>query len=262
MKLRRSRRGVPTIRRGNRRVNRGERAARRRRTFRIAKLVAACAVLGFAGHHLARLADSRGWLDPFRVREVRVEGVSLANPNVLVAEAGLMGEELHYWTPLGDYVRRVKRDPLVRGARFQRRFPNRLTLQVDERVPVALIQLVAAAALTAVPDLQAMDTLSHPDTAEGSRYCDDCCDAADHVQTSAARDKAEHDEQERQWQHEEDDDGRTDQRGELQDAADGRSEDECPANQDPWPRPSKRPRRSCSSVTRGLIQLDHCCGLP
>ena len=140
MRLRR-RRGVRAIGRGNRRIDRDQRAAQRRRTLRIAKLVVACALLGFAGHHGARLADSRGWLDPFRVREVRVEGVALANPNVLVAEAGLMGAELHYWTPLGEYVRRVERDPLVHGARFHRRFPNRLTLEVEERTPVALIQL-------------------------------------------------------------------------------------------------------------------------
>jgi cell division protein FtsQ len=96
---------------------------------------------GVVGYHGLRLAHSRGWLDPFRVREVRVTGAMLANPNVLVAEAGLMGEELHYWTPLSEYVRGVERDPLVTSARFRRTFPNRLTLEVEEREPVALIQL-------------------------------------------------------------------------------------------------------------------------
>jgi cell division septal protein FtsQ len=98
-------------------------------------------LLALAIHHGARLADARGWLDPFRVREVRVEGITLANPNVLVAEAGLMGETVHWWTPLHDYVANVERDPLVQSASFHRRFPNGLTLEVVERRPVALLAL-------------------------------------------------------------------------------------------------------------------------
>ena len=127
--------------RGNRRVDRERRGARRRRTFRTVRLVVLTAALAVGGYHAVRLAHSHGWLDPFRVREVRVVGARLANPNVLVAEAGLMGAELHYWAPLGEYVSRVERDPLVASARFRRHFPRRLTLEVTEREPVALIQL-------------------------------------------------------------------------------------------------------------------------
>lgn len=127
--------------RGNRRVDRDRSETRRRRTVRLVRAALILGAVGFAGWHGVRFADSRGWLDPFRVREVRVSGVRLAHPAVLVAEAGLMGREIHYWTPLGEYVRRVERDPLVLSARFQRRFPNRLTLEIRERVPVALIEL-------------------------------------------------------------------------------------------------------------------------
>ncbi len=127
--------------RGNRRVDRERRRERRRKALRIGKLVTLVAILALAAHHGARLADSRGWLDPFRVREVRVEGARLANPNVLVAEAGLMGEELHWWSSLHAYVSNVERDPFVASARFRRRFPNGLTLEVEERAPVALLAL-------------------------------------------------------------------------------------------------------------------------
>jgi len=75
------------------------------------------------------------------VREVRVVGAEVASPAVLVAEAGLIGEELHYWSVLDPYVHRVRRDPLIESARFQRRFPNRLTLEVKERRPIALLAL-------------------------------------------------------------------------------------------------------------------------
>lgn len=137
----RSRRRSRARVRGNRRVDRERRVEQQRRVrtgFRIGLVVA---ILVLAVHHGARLADSRGWLDPFRVREVRVEGITLANPNVLVAEAGLMGEIVHWWTPLHDYVANVERDPFVQSATFHRRFPNGLTLEVVERRPVALIAL-------------------------------------------------------------------------------------------------------------------------
>lgn len=141
-KLRLGRRpGVSRLARVNRRIDREVRAARRRRIVRRVKLGMAAAAIGVAFHHGVRLGNERGWLDPFRVREVRVVGLVLANPNVLVAEAGLMGEEVHYWTPLGEHVDRVERDPLVHSARFHRRFPNRLTLEIRERTPVALLQL-------------------------------------------------------------------------------------------------------------------------
>jgi cell division septal protein FtsQ len=127
--------------RGNRRVDREGRAFRRhqaKRALRLALLATAC---GFIGYHAVRMADSRGWLNPFRVREVRVVGAKVASPAVLVAEAGLIGEELHYWSVLDPYVHRLHRDPLIESARFQRRFPNGLTLEVKERQPIALLAL-------------------------------------------------------------------------------------------------------------------------
>lgn len=135
-----SRRRAP-LARDNRRVDRERLALRRhqaKRALRLAVLASAC---GFIGYHAVRMADSRGWLNPFRVREVRVVGAEVASPAVLVAEAGLIGEELHYWSVLDPYVHRVRRDPMIESARFQRRFPNVLTLEVKERRPIALLAL-------------------------------------------------------------------------------------------------------------------------
>lgn len=132
---------VPSLQRENRRIDFDRRAARRRKGLRTARAAVVLALLGVAGYHGFRLADARGWLDLFQIREVRVVGNDIAHPAVLVAEAGLMGEPVHYWSPLGPYVERVLRDPMVAEARFRRRFPNRLVLEVVERTPVALLAL-------------------------------------------------------------------------------------------------------------------------
>lgn len=135
-----SRRRAP-LARGNRRVDRERLALRRRQAKRALRIALAVSACGFIGYHAVRMAHSRGWLSPFRVREVRVVGAEVASPAVLVAEAGLIGEELHYWSVLDPYVRGVRRDPLIESARFQRRFPNGLTLEVRERRPIALLAL-------------------------------------------------------------------------------------------------------------------------
>ena len=83
----------------------------------------------------------RGWLSPFEIREVRVVGADVVHPSVVVAEAGLNGERLHLWSDFDPYAAAVLRDPMLVAARFERRFPNRLTLVVEERRPIALLQL-------------------------------------------------------------------------------------------------------------------------
>lgn len=140
--MRRPRRiGVRGFRGRNRRIDRERREERRRSARRWTRLALVLAGLGFAGWQVGRLAHARAWLDLFRVREVRVVGVAVANPNVLVAEAGFMGAELHWWSAVGEYAERVERDPLVASARIRRRFPNRLTLEVVEREPTAFLRL-------------------------------------------------------------------------------------------------------------------------
>ena len=139
--MRRLRRRRDQRPRSNRRVDRELVALRRRKAVRAVRLTLLAAACGFGGYHVVRMADVRGWLSPFRVREVRVVGAEVADPGVLVAEAGLIGEELHYWSVLDPYVQLVRRDPLVESARFQRRFPNGLTLEITERRPIALLAL-------------------------------------------------------------------------------------------------------------------------
>jgi len=139
--MRRLRRRRAHRARSNRRVDRELVALRRRKSTRAARLALVAAAFAFAGYHAMRMADVRGWLSPFRVREVRVVGADVADPSVLVAEAGLIGEELHYWSVLDPYVQRVRRDPLVESARFHRRFPRGLTLEIIERRPIALLAL-------------------------------------------------------------------------------------------------------------------------
>lgn len=125
----------------NRRVDRDLRTARRRAVARGVRSGILALVLAALGWQGVRVADARGWLSPFRVRDVRVVGARIANPRVLVAEAGLMGRSLSWWSSLGTYAEQVERDPLIAGARFERRFPNGLTLIVEERQPIALVEL-------------------------------------------------------------------------------------------------------------------------
>jgi len=139
--VRRLRHRRAPLARQNRRVDRELVAERRKKAARAIRLAFLAAAFGFAGYHAIRMADARGWMRLFRVKEVRVVGAEVANPAVLVAEAGLMGEELHYWSVLDPYVQRVRRDPLVESARFRRRFPNGLMLEISERRPVALLAL-------------------------------------------------------------------------------------------------------------------------
>jgi hypothetical protein len=133
--------GLRVGRRQNRWVDREQMAARRetiKRGLRWGVVVIAC---GLSTFHLGKLAHTRGWLSPFLVREVRVVGAEVAHPGVLVAEAGLVGKRLHYWSRLDDHLDLVLRDPLIVEASFERRLPNRLTLVVVERQPVALLGL-------------------------------------------------------------------------------------------------------------------------
>ena len=182
-----SRRRAP-LARGNRRVDRERLAHRRQQAKRALRIALAASACGFIGYHAVRMADSRGWLNPFRVREVRVVGAEVASPAVLVAEAGLIGEELHYWSVLDPYVRSVRRDPLIESARFQRRFPNGLTLEVEERRPIALLALerltpVDAAGIVLpvnpfhagwdVPVLEIADRSSGAQVVHGGRVRDD-----------------------------------------------------------------------------------------
>ncbi len=127
--------------RANRRVDRERRTARRRAVLRGLRFGILGLVLGALGWHGLRVADARGWLSPFRVRDVRVVGARIANPRVLVAESGLMGRSVSWWSSLGAYTEQVKRDPMIADARFERRFPDGLTLIVEERQPIALVEL-------------------------------------------------------------------------------------------------------------------------
>lgn len=125
----------------NRRVDRDRRAARQSVVRRTLKAAFLTVVLGGVGIQGLRMADARGWLSPFRVRDVKVVGARVADPRVLVAEAGLMGHPVRWWSSLGAYTEQVERDPMVAAARFERGFPNRLTLVVEERRPIALVEL-------------------------------------------------------------------------------------------------------------------------
>lgn len=88
------------------------------------------------------LFDAATWISPFAIDEIRVVGTEVSRPEVLIAEAGLAGRDgMYLWSRLDRYVEHVLRDPVIAEARFERRLPNRVTLYVVERRPVALLRL-------------------------------------------------------------------------------------------------------------------------
>lgn len=88
------------------------------------------------------LFEASTWISPFAINEVRVVGAEVSHPGVLVAEAGLAGRDgVYLWSSLDRHVEQVLRDPVIAEARFERRLPNRVTLFVIERRPVALLKL-------------------------------------------------------------------------------------------------------------------------
>lgn len=127
--------------RHNRRIDRGRRERKKQTIVRSLKTGTLLIAVAIGSYQAVRLANGRGWLDLFRIRDVRVVGAKVANPSVLVAEAGLMGKELHFWSPLAEYAVWAQRDPLVAEARFRRDFPNRLVLEIVEREPIVFLAL-------------------------------------------------------------------------------------------------------------------------
>jgi cell division septal protein FtsQ len=77
----------------------------------------------------------------FSVREIRVRGGEKVNGNVIVAVAGLR-QGMNIWKiDLAEIESKVAKHPWVRRVVVRREFPRRITIDVEERVPRAIVAL-------------------------------------------------------------------------------------------------------------------------
>jgi cell division protein FtsQ len=77
----------------------------------------------------------------FRVREVRVEGLTHGPPARIVRLAGLSEHDRTLWLDVGAVRERVERDPWVAQARIDIDLPSSVTIRITERSPVGAVDL-------------------------------------------------------------------------------------------------------------------------
>jgi cell division protein FtsQ len=92
----------------------------------------------FLGHRVyAHLLE-----DPlFRVREVDVGGCLRLPQETLLSLAGVEGMPNLFTVGLKEIGRRLEEHPWVEGVVVRKAFPDRISIQVEERKPIAILQL-------------------------------------------------------------------------------------------------------------------------
>ena len=118
------------------RVRLARRVTRRARwvVARIVPIGVSLAVLGAGGAAIGWLLTSAR----FAITEVAVVGASRLTPEEIVAVSGIGPGTNHFRLDRSAVVARLEGLPLVRRADLVRRFPNRVTLAVEERRPFTL----------------------------------------------------------------------------------------------------------------------------
>jgi cell division protein FtsQ len=114
-----------------------------RRISRRARWVAARAVwIGACLLLLVAVGLGVGWLltsPRFAISEVAVSGASRLTPEEVVAASGIGPGTNLFRLDSAEVVARVEALPLVRRADLVRRFPNRVTISIEERRPFTLV---------------------------------------------------------------------------------------------------------------------------
>jgi len=92
----------------------------------------------FIGHwvYVHLLSDSY-----FRVREVEVEGSRKIPKETLVSLAVMEGMPNLFSVKLKEVVKRLESHPWIEQVRVRKVFPHKIVIQVEERKPMAIIQL-------------------------------------------------------------------------------------------------------------------------
>jgi len=81
------------------------------------------------------------WKGDLKVASVTVEGNSIVNENEILAQAGVTNESKLFEIDLFAVRKRIEQNPFIRSASVNREVPNRIAIQVEERVPIAAVVL-------------------------------------------------------------------------------------------------------------------------
>jgi cell division protein FtsQ len=114
----------------------------RRITRRLRWVVAHAIWIGACLLLLAAVGVGVGWLltsPRFAITEVTVSGASRLTPEEVVAASGIGPGTNLFRLDRAEVIARLETLPLVRRADLVRRFPNRITISIDERRPFTLV---------------------------------------------------------------------------------------------------------------------------
>lgn len=132
---------IPRRRRARRRGARGRAARFGRAVFarRAALISLTCAAglvaVGYAGgRHLASA-------DRFAIAEVEVRGAARVSAGEIRARLGGLGGQNLFLAEISKAASRVERHPWVESARARRELPDRLSLELEERRPAAVVHM-------------------------------------------------------------------------------------------------------------------------
>jgi cell division protein FtsQ len=95
-------------------------------------------LLLFVGHGVyAHLLENPS----FRIREVEVKGTRKIPKETLLSLASIEGATNLFAVRLGKMVERLESHPWIEAVEVRKVFPNRLVIEVEERRPIAILQL-------------------------------------------------------------------------------------------------------------------------
>ena len=109
-----------------------------KKTIRVALQLLLLSFFLFSGHWIyAHLLE-----DPyFRVKEVKVEGGRKITKETLLSLTVMEGMPNLFSVKLKDVVKQLESHPWVGQVRVRKVFPNKILIQIEERKPMAIIQL-------------------------------------------------------------------------------------------------------------------------
>jgi len=109
-----------------------------KKTIRVALQLLLLSFFLFSGHWIyAHLLE-----DPyFRVKEVKVEGGRKVTKETLLSLTVMEGMPNLFSVKLKDVVKQLESHPWVEQVRVRKVFPNKILIQIEERKPMAIVQL-------------------------------------------------------------------------------------------------------------------------
>ncbi len=109
-----------------------------RKAIRVAFKILIFTLVLFIGHRFYLFLSE----DPFfRVKEIEVEGCRKASKEELLSLIRVEGMPNLFTLRLKEISKRLESHPWVERVRIKKIFPNRIRIQVEERKPIAIVQL-------------------------------------------------------------------------------------------------------------------------